>query len=175
VVRLEVGGKSYEQPLMVKMDPRVKMPGEGLAQQFALSMQCYDGMRQAREALVRVRKLRAQLQELRGKVTDKTLAEALAELDKKAAALAGSERRRGERPVGGPREPSLAGLAGEQQRLLAVLQGADATPTTQAVAACEETQKALRALLACWGELRDKEVKALNERLRKADLSALSP
>src|SRR5262249_4408605 len=40
VVRLTVGGKSYEQPLTVKMDPRVRTPAEGLARQFELSQQC---------------------------------------------------------------------------------------------------------------------------------------
>ena len=43
-VRLTVGGKSIEQPLVVKMDPRVTTPAAGLKQQFELSMQCYDGM-----------------------------------------------------------------------------------------------------------------------------------
>src|SRR5262249_1690876 len=66
-VRLTVGDQTVEQPLTVKMDPRVKTPPEALAQQFELSMQCYDGARQAREALAQVRKLRAQVQERRQK------------------------------------------------------------------------------------------------------------
>jgi hypothetical protein len=175
VVRLTAGGKSYEQPLTVKMDPRVQTPTEGLAQQFELSLQCYEGVRQAREVLGQVRKLRAKIKDVRGKAGEGALAEALAELDKKVGALEGTERRRGERPADGPRERSLAGLAGELQRLLDVLQGADAAPTTQAVAACEETKKALGDLQARWGELTDKEVKAVNERLRQADLPPLSP
>src|SRR5439155_3588290 len=59
IVKLTVGGRNYVQPLTVKMDPRVKIPAAGLQQQFELSLQCYDGMRQAREALAQVRKLRA--------------------------------------------------------------------------------------------------------------------
>jgi hypothetical protein len=55
-----------------------------------------------------------------------------------------------------------------------VLQGADATPTTQAAAACEETQKVLRDLQVRWSEVTEKEVKALNERLRQADLPLLT-
>jgi hypothetical protein len=138
-------------------------------------MQCYDGMRQAREALGQVRKLRAQLKELQGKGPEKALADALAELDKKAAALEGAERGRGERPPEGRREPSLAGLSQEMQQLMNILQGADAAPTTQATEACEETGKTLRDLLARWGELTDKDVKALNERLSKAGLPPLGP
>jgi hypothetical protein len=174
-VRLTVGGKTYEQPLTVKMDPRIKTPAEGLAQQFELSMQCYDGVRQARAALGQVRKLRTQLGEVLGKNPDKALAEALTDLDHKAAVLEGSEHRRGERPVDGPRQESLARLADELQRLLSILQDTDATPTPQAVKACAATRKALDDLLARRDELLDKEVKALNERLRKADLPPLLP
>src|SRR5437879_12753871 len=38
-VKLTVDGRSYTQPLTVKMDPRVKTPPLGLAQQFILSKQ----------------------------------------------------------------------------------------------------------------------------------------
>jgi hypothetical protein len=158
------------------MDPRVKTAAEGLAQQFELSMLCYEGDRQAHEALAQIRKMRAQLKELREKAGEGALADSLAELDKKAAALEGTQGgRRGERPMGGPREPSLTGVAGELQRLLDVLQGADAAPTTQAVAACGEAQKALHDLRTRWAEVTTKEVKAVNERLRKADLPPLTP
>jgi hypothetical protein len=175
LVRLTVDGKSCEQPLTVKMDPRVQTSAEGLAQQLELSLQCYEGARQAREVLGQVRKLRAKVKDVRGKAGEGALADALAELDKKLGSLEGTERRRGERPPDGPRERSLAGLAGELQRLLDVLQGADVAPTTQAVTACEETQKALRELQGRWGELSDKELKAVNEQLRQADLPPLNP
>jgi photosystem II stability/assembly factor-like uncharacterized protein len=174
VVRLTAAGKTYEQPLTVRMDPRVKTPAEGLAQQFTLSMQCYEEGRKAREALAQLRKLRAQVQERRAKAGEGTLADALADWDKKAAALEGAERRRGERPMGGPREPTLAQQAGELQRLLDVLQGADVAPTTQAVTGCAEAQKGLRELLTRQEELTGKDVKALNERLQKADLPPLA-
>jgi len=156
------------------MDPRVKTPAETLAQQFALSLECYDGVRQARDALGQVRRLRAQVQERREKAGE-ALAGALAELDRKAAALVGTERRRGERPADGAREPTLARQADELQRLLDVLQGADAAPTTQAVAACAEANKALRELLTRRAELMGAEVKAINERLRGAGLPPLAP
>jgi photosystem II stability/assembly factor-like uncharacterized protein len=161
VVRLTAGGKTQEQPLTVRMDPRVKTLPEDLARQFELSMQCCEGMRQAHEAVEQVRTLRARLKQLQGKAG--VPAEALAELDRKAAALAGSERRRGEPPMFGPRQPGLARVAGEMQRLLHLLQGADAAPTTQAVAACAEAQKALEDLLSKWKNLRDKEARALDE------------
>ena len=44
-VRLTAGGKTMTQPLVVQMDPRVKTPAAGLAQQFALSLEMYDALR----------------------------------------------------------------------------------------------------------------------------------
>jgi photosystem II stability/assembly factor-like uncharacterized protein len=176
VVRLTAGGATQEQPLTVKMDPRVKTPAEALAQQFELSMQCYASARQARGVLGQVRKLRARLQEVRGKAGEGALADALAQLDRKVAALQGTERRRGaEKPPEGPREPSLAQLAGEMERLLDILQGADEAPTSQAVAACADTQKRLGELKSRWQDLLGKDAKALNEQLRKAGLPELQP
>jgi photosystem II stability/assembly factor-like uncharacterized protein len=175
VVRLTVGGTSYEQPLKVRMDPRVQTPPEGMRQQLELSLECYEAMRQAHEALGRIRKLRSQLKEVRDKVEDRRLSEAVAELDRKAAALEGVARRRGERPGGGGGQMSLARLAEGMHRLLDVLQEADAAPTTQAVTACAEAQKMLRDLLARHNELTGAEIKALNERLREAGLRPLMP
>jgi hypothetical protein len=178
MARLTVAGTSYEQPLTVKMDPRVKTPAEGLKQQFDLSMQCYDGLRQTREVSGQIRALRAQIKELQAKKVDKELADALADLDKKAVALEGAPMGRvrgGERFADGPREQTLAAVSQEMQQLLHILQGADATPTTTAVTACEQADKALREMLSRWGELKDKDVKALNERLTKAGLTPLAP
>jgi photosystem II stability/assembly factor-like uncharacterized protein len=165
-VKLTVGGKSYVQPLTVKMDPRVKTPAAGLQQQFELSMQCADGLRQVSEAQEQLRKLRGQLKDLRDRAPKGPVADAIAQLDTKAAAL---EKPAGKGKLGGG-EASLPQVARELGHLLHILQGADATPTTQAVAACGEAQKTLAQLLARWQELKDKEVKALNEQLRQAKL-----
>src|SRR5262249_7368009 len=40
-VVLTVNGKSYSQPLTIKIDPRVKTPAAGLQQQFKLSSDVY--------------------------------------------------------------------------------------------------------------------------------------
>lgn len=167
-VKLTVGEKSYAQPLKVVMDPRVKTPMEGLVAQFALSMQAYEGIRQAREALAQVRKLRAQIKAL----GDRAGQGALAALDQKTAAIEGSGSPRG---AGGIVEISLTKLSGDLNSLLGLLQGADTQPTTQATAASDELQKSLAALLERWSEIKNKDVKTLNEQLRQANLPLLAP
>ena len=96
IARLTVGGRSYTQPLTVKMDPRVKTPPDGLAQQHAIAMRCYEGIRQAREAIEQVRRLRTQLRSLRERAGQGAVADAITELERKAAALEGAGGGRGE-------------------------------------------------------------------------------
>jgi photosystem II stability/assembly factor-like uncharacterized protein len=171
-VKLMIGGKSYTQPLKVVMDPRVKTSTEGLAAQFKLSMQAYEGLRQTREALQQVRKLRAQIKALSNRAGQSALAGAIQSLEQKAAALEGSG---GPRGAGGIVEISLSRLSGDLNSLLSLLQGSDTQPTTQAAAASDEAQKSLAALLARWNEIKDKDVKTLNEQLGQANLPLLNP
>jgi hypothetical protein len=49
-VRMTVDGRTYTQPLTVKMDPRVTTPAAALQEQFDLSMGLYHGMTELVEA-----------------------------------------------------------------------------------------------------------------------------
>jgi hypothetical protein len=176
-VRLTVDGRRHEQPLMLKMDPRVTTPPEGLKQQFALSMQCYEGMQKARTITAQVQKLCEELRN-RGELARETaLKDATTALGKKLSTLAGAAvlGRRG-RPgrAGGSPEVTFARVQGEMGQLLRLLQRADAAPTSQLVAACGEVQKTFAGLLERWGELSGKEVKTLNEKLREAKLAPIT-
>ena len=64
-MKLTVDGKSYTQPLTLKMDPRVKTPPLGLAQQFTLSKQLYDGIIEAQKSLEELRALKGRLARVR--------------------------------------------------------------------------------------------------------------
>jgi hypothetical protein len=43
MITLQVNGKTYTQPLQIKMDPRVKTSMQDLQKQHDLSMICYEG------------------------------------------------------------------------------------------------------------------------------------
>ncbi|MFY9610242.1 MAG: glycoside hydrolase [Blastocatellia bacterium] len=172
-VKLTVNGRSYTEPLTVKIDPRVKTPIEGLAQQHAIAMKCYDGMKQAREAIEQVRKLRTQLRSLSDRAGQGVLAEAITALERKAGRLEGADggfRGGG----GGSNESSFSRVSGELLGLMGLVEGADVTPTSQAVAASQQLQHRLEQVLAGWSEIKDKDVKLLNEQLAKADLPGLA-
>ena len=175
-VKFTVGGKTYVQPLKVRMDPRIKTPLKALKQQYDLSMQCYEGAKQARQAQAEFRSIRTQIKTLTERLGKNPIANRLAELDKKITALEGPtviRSRRRMAPVGAG-EPTLGRTVSEMNSLLALLQRADMTPTIQAVTACEQTLRAFKGLMTIWNEIKSKELDALNATLRKAGQVVLS-
>jgi hypothetical protein len=171
-LKLTAAGRAYTRTLDVAIDPRVKTTRAGLEQQFALSRQTVDGMNATFDALEATGKLRAQLKDLRARQgLAPALAESLAALDAKAAAL---ESGAGRSPGAAPPQPNLTQLHSQLSSLLDVLQQSDAAPTTQAVAASSEFQRQLRELLQSWQQLKSKDVEAVNAQLRAANLPTLA-
>jgi photosystem II stability/assembly factor-like uncharacterized protein len=182
-VKMTVGGKTYTQPLRVKMDPRVRTSPADLALQFKLSMQCYEGTNQARQALAEMRTLRARIKALGDRLGKSPLTGTLAEFDKKIEAIEGAGEAsiaRGSVASAGTGKPTLGRAAREMGSLMVLLsgntpfQGGDMRPTTQAVAAVEQTSKTFRELMAAWENIKTKGLAELNLELRKAGQPALT-
>jgi photosystem II stability/assembly factor-like uncharacterized protein len=180
-VKLTAGGRSYSQSLQVKLDPRVKTPAAGIEQQFALSLRAFEGIQQSADAMEQIKKFRDQIKDRRSRAGQGSLADSLASLDQKAAALSGAGRG-DDGGQGGPppgrgqaRDGNLTGSNGNFTSLLELLQGADATPTTQAVTALTEVEQSLSNLLARWNEVKSKDLASINELLRQANLPPLAP
>jgi photosystem II stability/assembly factor-like uncharacterized protein len=139
-VRLTANGKTYTQPLTVKMDPRVRTPAAGLQEQFSLSKQIYDDLIASMKVLDDIRSLREQSQP--------------AELDKKMQALAGESQGRGPRrgAMAGP--DSITSVSGALTGLLQTLQEADVAPTVPTISAIQDRRAALKKLMQRWIELK---------------------
>jgi hypothetical protein len=139
-VKLSVDGRSYTQPLTLKMDPRVKTPVIGLSQQFTLSKQVYDGLLDLQKALQDVHALKAR---------------ATGALAERLSALEGQ-------PVGGfggrgaslQEPPTLNSVASGLSQLLNLLQEADVTPTTQLAAAVGSRRRELADVISRWNTVR---------------------
>jgi photosystem II stability/assembly factor-like uncharacterized protein len=166
-VVLTVGGKSYTQPLTIRMDPRVKTLPEDLAQHFDLDRKIAVALRQDYEALQQVRSLRSQLKSLAGHAA---VAKSAAELEAKAAAIEGEEGDYATRYLSTPEGRSLARLNGGLNALVSALDTADAAPTTQQVAMFVELEKVLEEQLSAWSQLKSKDIRELNKELKKAGL-----
>jgi len=174
-VKLTVGGKTYKQPLNVRLDPRVKITAAGLALLSEMSLALYDGILESQRGLQEVRAIRAQIK----KAGDAAAAagrpapvlEAIAEIDKKAAGLEGGMGGAGAPPAGpggpGASGPdTLASIGGSLISLMTMLQAADAAPTAQLAAAVEERLGALRRLLERFDDLKTRDMTGLGELIR---------
>jgi hypothetical protein len=200
-VKLTVDGKSYTQPLTVKADPRVIAPALALAQQSMLSKALYDGAIEAQAALLQLRALRAAVKQAQERAGQNPAAATLGAFDQKLASLEGLSAGPGGRGAGGGGgaagrggaaggaaggggaggrggaaggADTLAGIGGSLTSLVPILQGADAPPTTQVLAAVTERRTALATLLGKWKALSTTEFAALNAELAKAGLPAIA-
>jgi hypothetical protein len=145
---------------------------------YEVSFGSYESVGKIRAAQSEIRHLKTQLAALKNGAGQGAVADAISALDKKVTALegAGGGGFRGGGGGGGASgaEPSFARLNGEFNSLMALVEGADVQPTTQALAAFAEAQKNLAALFARWREIKDQDVKSLNEQLRQANLPTIN-
>jgi photosystem II stability/assembly factor-like uncharacterized protein len=144
-IRLTASGRTYAQPLTVKMDPRVQMSAAGLKLQHDIGVRMSDAISRDFAALSQLRARRALLRTQREGAKAGEVADSLAALD---SLLVGIES-----GVRGNTAENLVRLNEELAGILANVEGADAEPTTQVVAAASELERALTAVLARWSEV----------------------
>jgi hypothetical protein len=90
-VKLTVSGKSYTQPITVKMDPRVRLSALEVAQIGSWSKQLYEGVLYAQTTIQQVQSIRDQVKALQEKAAGHAaLTKALDAFDQKALALQGT-------------------------------------------------------------------------------------
>ena len=176
-VRLTVAGKTFRQPLEVAIDPRVSTPAEGLARQFALEKKVTDQVSLTygfyHQALVLREAIAGDQKKLQN--DDPTLVATLKEIDRKVAAIQGSEGRGGGGggPAAGRPHPAFSTLNGEFGSLATTIDSADTPPTPGMQGAFSDYCRDLTAATTSWNELVTTELPALNQQLSAQKLSAL--
>jgi len=143
-IRLAAGGTTVERSLDVRMDPRVAIAEADLRQQTDLSMACYRAygrLQDIREAIdaaaAQPSSRREQQVALRGSGTPENpdiLYDSITATD--------------------PSQETIVGLQQKLLFMLALLQGADARPTSQAVAAVQQLTAVVPAIEQRWDQLR---------------------
>jgi photosystem II stability/assembly factor-like uncharacterized protein len=159
-VRLTVDGRSYTQPIVVKLDPRVKTPAPALAQLVALTRTLYDDAVNTHAAAVEARSLLSRVERLSGG----DAAGLKAQLDSLAPPVpVGGRGGRGGRGAAAVTTPPTldAASAGALGAAMA-MQSADVAPTAAQVAAANRAHANATAVLARWVRLRT----LVNARLR---------
>ncbi len=178
-VKLTVGGRSYAQPLTVKMDPHVKTPLPELAKQFELARQVTAAQTQVAAASREANGLRTRAESLRKQAGSQSAFGAAWEaFDHKVEAIAGVA------PAASPGNVVAETAAGDRTSLLYLrgalvnlenaIESADVAPTHDALTAFQQAQQLLQATLARWREIKSKDLPQLNELLRQVKLPPLS-
>jgi photosystem II stability/assembly factor-like uncharacterized protein len=147
LVKLTVSGKTYQQPLVVKMDPRVKTPSAELSEQFALTKQIYDELHRSAKALEGLRAMRAGLAVHTGD-QNAALAKELDALEGRKGARFGGG---GRLPVSGP--ATLTSATTALETLLTALQEADVAPTSSQKLAVKTQLRSMGKLMERWTAL----------------------
>ena len=179
-VRLTVAGRTYRQPLRVAMDPRVKTPPQGIAEQRDLGLKIAGAMSAAFQANQQVADLRTALGALQP-------ADSAAALATRAAAFGGAPAGRGGRGGGGfgggggrggaAATLNFMTLNGQFATLMITVEQADATPTQAMRESYQDSCKLLTQALAQWEELKKTDLATLNGALgdRKVTVPPAAP
>ncbi|HUK32040.1 MAG TPA: hypothetical protein VLV89_13060, partial [Candidatus Acidoferrum sp.] len=177
-VKLMVDGKTYSQPLTIKMDPRVKSTPVEVGQLTSAELRVASAMKTSAETVASIRLLQTDLGALSGKVTG-AAADAVAAAQKKAIAIAGEAPAagagRGGRGGGGRGGPAtgpetLPRLSGEYSAVYGLMDTSDTAPTATQAGVLRTLDAEFAKLMLQWTGLKTKDIPALNEQLKKAGL-----
>ena len=178
-VKLTANGTSNTQPLIVKMDPRVKATPEALHRQFVLASQLSERIGDVSIASRQATDLQKQIAERKKDAAgDKEVVTSLDELSQKTESAGDGD--------GGDDYFMLFGLAlpGHGQEplpkvalaltgLLLVAESADVAPTADLSKAAEAWGTASAQALARWKGVVEKDLAGVNAKLEKAKLKVL--
>ncbi len=173
--RLTIGGWSQTEEFHWLPDPRLRATADDYARQFQLLLQIRDRLGEANGAVLQIRELKTQLEQLAPRLTGERHAALRAQADTLRRRLSAIEEeiyqvrnRSGQDPLNYPIRLNnrLASLAG-------VVAGADGRPTDQAYAVFEQLSRQLQSRLDALRQIFERDVTAFNARVREADVPAL--
>jgi len=166
-VDLTVDGRDYREPLVVKPDPRLKLPQDAYEREFELARKVEAAQAQVSSAYGSAVKL---LDGLDARLTHQGAAHReMTALLAKASNISGTSPHAIPFPaVPSLRTDSLQALAMDLDSLAAAVDGADADPSPDSLASYAMLSRKLASTLAEWKRLETVDVPKLNERLKAA-------
>jgi hypothetical protein len=176
-VRMTVAGKSYSQPLSIKMDPRIKTSTAELQKQFDAAIEVSRRQSEISEAQRNVKEVLSQARQLRSKASENAaLASALDAFIGKAEDVAGAP---GDRFGVVPSKPAkehedLESLHSKFARIFSAVNDGDSAPTADAMQAFGTAQTDLDAVMAKWAALKSQDLSAVNSELRQAGFAPIA-
>jgi len=164
-VKLTVDGKSYTQPLAIKMDPRVRTPFAELKKQYDLSNKCYQELKQVIGESDKLNSLQSQVEKLSSNANGQ-LAVALKNIDASVLSL--------ENGIQEDKAPNLRSLRNILFSLMNLMQASDMPVTTQIAGAVTQAESSFNLLNSKFNALTGDNLKLLNDKLVQVGLEKIS-
>ncbi|MEX2315227.1 MAG: glycosyl hydrolase, partial [Thermomicrobiales bacterium] len=176
MLRLTVGGETFEQPLRIVPDPRHQTTAEELQEQHDLLLQIRDKLSETNDAINRVRRVREQVdgwvERAKGSTSETSLADAAKSLKSK---LAAAEEQLIQVKANSPKDtlhyPVM--LNGKLVRVANAVASADMAPTRQARDVVADLSARIDTQIAAINTAIEKDVPAFNKLVAEANLDAI--
>ncbi len=168
-VRLTVDGKTWTQPLQIRMDPRSAATPQELERQFELGRSIFTETLQAKRTVAEIHAVQKQLADVQVKLGGEhadlkaSAAEAATEIQK---ILAGGEGAPGAMGL----ERANTGLASA----LRVVESSDRAVPVQALDVYQESNNAMKLGVDEWNRFKTTRLPQLNQQLQKANLGPIA-
>ncbi len=178
--RLTVNGKTQTQKFEVRKDPRVQVTPEQYAAQLELGLQMRDKLSQTNDAVIQIRDVRKQVDELTARLkagpqTEKSRtvldrAKSLsAEMTSVEEALYQTKNRASEDPLNFPVK-----LNNKLAALLTAVEGSDSQPTASQQQVYEDLATGINAQINKLKQLMDVQVPAFNKYVKDQDIPVIT-
>ena len=164
-VKLKVNGETFSQPLIIKMDPRVKTSLADLQKQHDLSMVCYEGRLRISKISQETVSVHDQIKELMAKSKD-NLHASLTLLDEKVINI--------ENPKTKDNLKGFSQVYNSFGSLFNLLQESDMPPTNSTITLVGSSKKDFEKLEEVWNKIKSLDISPINNELKKAGLPGIA-
>lgn len=168
-VRLTANGRSYTQPLTLRLDPRVETPVAALTRLASLSRELYEQAKTTHADYLQARSLSAALDKSSGGDIEAFKAQ----VDSVAPAPTRGGRGFGRRGGAANAQPTLESASNAFIAAAMAMQDADVAPTASQVASADRARAQASTVRARWTALRTSGLVALNAKRKAAGQPAI--
>jgi photosystem II stability/assembly factor-like uncharacterized protein len=158
---LKVNGQTFSQPLIIKMDPRVKTSSTDLQRQHDFSLMCYHGRKNITFISNETITLHNQIKDLRSK-SNSELHALLDSLDEKITNLENAKPH--------SKAKSFSQVYNSFASLFNQLQESDMPPNSRTIEAVKASERNFSELNEIWKKIKMEDVPGINNQLKKAAL-----
>lgn len=176
-VRLTVDGKVYMQPLVVKMDSRIKSTPAELQKQFETASEIANKQMEINKTRGEITELGSKINRIRERASGNArLVSALDAFIRKIETIDGpppSRNAAGDEPEAPEEGVSFAYLGGQFGQIASAVNTGDGAPTSEAMKALTDAQSTLAETMARWKTIKARDLPEMNAQLKNAGIETV--